>query len=144
MRAVSEIVRIALHHRTGAFHPAVLDPLDRIAVTQNLPTVLGIGEVLETHLVSVDVPVADVVLAPDPAVRLVKFRTGPRRYHRTLRRIADKECAYPFSREQFGRTTVMIRTMPANAPANFRRRLDIRTCWDCPLPPYRSLPPCRP
>jgi hypothetical protein len=78
--------------------------LDRIAVTQNLPTVLGIGEVLETHLVSVDVPVADVVLAPDPAVRLVKFRIGPRRYHRTLHRIADKECAYLFSREQFGRT----------------------------------------
>src|SRR5205085_3792564 len=47
VRGASELVRISLYHCTGAFHLPVLDPLNRIPVTANLPAALGVGTILE-------------------------------------------------------------------------------------------------
>src|ERR1051325_4229928 len=88
VRAVSEIVRIALYHCAGAFHLPVLDPLNRIPVTANLPAALRVRTILEAHLIAVDAPDPGVILSLDGAVRLIEFRVGTGRYHRALHRIA--------------------------------------------------------
>src|SRR5436309_2340213 len=91
LEAASELVGISLHHRTGAIHLPVLDPLDRIAVTANLPTAFGIGTILEAHLVAIDAPRAGVVLSLDLSVRLIELRVGTGRHHGALDGVAGDE-----------------------------------------------------
>jgi hypothetical protein len=84
----SELVGISRHHSTGTVHLPVLDPLNRIAVTADLPAAFGVRAILETHLIAIDGPHAGVVLSLDRSVGLIELRVGTGRHHRALDGVA--------------------------------------------------------
>src|SRR6185436_19251589 len=101
--STSELVGIALYHRTGPFHLPILDPLNRIPVTANLPAALGVGTILEAHLVAVDAPDPGVILSLDRSIGLIELRVGTGRDHRALHRIAAHHRTDLITRQHFGR-----------------------------------------